>query len=392
MSVKANVLIDQTGNARLADFGLLTIISDPTNLLSSCSYTHGGTTRWMSPELINPQGFGLENSRPTKRSDCYALGMVIYETISGHSPFHKCVDATVLMKVLTGEHPSRGVGFTERLWKMLELCWTPQPKNRPRVADVLLCLEGAPESCSPWEDGEMEEDSNDCDSVNDSSGTFITRPLRCPMVSMYPMVADASTSIDQDSHTARLHSRSFSVIPEPVGPTKKPNTTERNDILGSLVYGNLTPGTSKLPETHSLGASQTMRWGWPPLDSNMGDGSSHGPSWLTFSRQQSHAAVSGPFDSGPPTEEEEVRMEESPIMTVDVATSRPNGPPFTRPDWPTSVRPSGTKFSVTFNDDYPLDQKDQAPQKLEAKLALESLMDFAFTQDVSSFLPLTIQG
>ena len=174
-SVMANVLIDQTGNACLADFGLLTIISDPTNLLSSCLYTQGGTARWMSPELIDPQKFGLENTRPTKRSDCYALGMVIYETISGHVPFHQYVDLTVFVKVLAGERPPRGAGFTESLWKMLELCWDPQPKNRPSVEHVLLSLEedlGSSEPPSQWVDKGAEGDDGGCDSMNDPPGMF----------------------------------------------------------------------------------------------------------------------------------------------------------------------------------------------------------------------------
>ena len=33
----------------------------------------------MSPELLDPDRFGNGDRRPTKRSDCYALGMVIYE-------------------------------------------------------------------------------------------------------------------------------------------------------------------------------------------------------------------------------------------------------------------------------------------------------------------------
>ena len=36
----------------------------------------------MSPELLDPERFGIpqsEGNRPTKQSDCYALGMVIYE-------------------------------------------------------------------------------------------------------------------------------------------------------------------------------------------------------------------------------------------------------------------------------------------------------------------------
>jgi len=78
LTIKANVLIDQAGHACLADFGLLTVVSDPTNILSLGSYTEGGTVRWMSPEPIAPQRFGLMNSRPIKSSDRYALGMVVY--------------------------------------------------------------------------------------------------------------------------------------------------------------------------------------------------------------------------------------------------------------------------------------------------------------------------
>ena len=36
----------------------------------------------MSPELLDPERFGIpesEGNRPTRQSDCYALGMVIYE-------------------------------------------------------------------------------------------------------------------------------------------------------------------------------------------------------------------------------------------------------------------------------------------------------------------------
>ena len=42
-------------------------------------YSSGGTERWMSPELLMPEQFGFSETRPTKQSDCYALGMVIYE-------------------------------------------------------------------------------------------------------------------------------------------------------------------------------------------------------------------------------------------------------------------------------------------------------------------------
>jgi len=112
----------------------------------------------MSPELIDPQRLGLENSRPTKSSDCYALGMVIYETITGHLPFHKHADLTVFVNVLKDIRPAREAGFADSLWGMLELCWAPQPSSRPNVEDVLQCLEKVSRSLEPppGTDGEVD--------------------------------------------------------------------------------------------------------------------------------------------------------------------------------------------------------------------------------------------
>ena len=107
----------------------------------------------MGPELIDPQQFGLEKSHPTKSSDCYALGMVIYETISGNLPFCEHKGPTVFVKILAGERPPRGEGFAESLWKMLELCWTPQPNDRPNIVDVLQCLKMASNLWEPHSPG-----------------------------------------------------------------------------------------------------------------------------------------------------------------------------------------------------------------------------------------------
>lgn len=68
------------GRACLADFGLMSITLDlETTDTISTSARSGGTNRWMSPELFDPREFGLPRVRPAKESDCYALGMVIYE-------------------------------------------------------------------------------------------------------------------------------------------------------------------------------------------------------------------------------------------------------------------------------------------------------------------------
>ena len=88
--LKANILIDHEDHARIADFGLLTLLSDQMGFISSISHEEGGTPQWMSPELLDPGKFGLKDGCPTKESDCYALGMVIYEVLSGQAPFPRC--------------------------------------------------------------------------------------------------------------------------------------------------------------------------------------------------------------------------------------------------------------------------------------------------------------
>ena len=166
--VKSNILIDQTGRALLADFGLLTPLS--ADLSYSSSYMQGSTARWMSPELIDPVRFGFETSRPTKPSDCYALGMVIYETVSGDLPFLWLADVAVFVRVLRGERPPRKAGFSNSVWKMLEQCWESQPDARPSIEDVLRCLEMDPPS--PGLDVEMEESGGGLDSSDDSCKVF----------------------------------------------------------------------------------------------------------------------------------------------------------------------------------------------------------------------------
>jgi hypothetical protein len=125
----------------------------------------------MSPELIDPQRFGFKNSRPTKSSDCYALGMVIYETISGNLPFPEHANLTVFVKVLAGERPPRKVRFVGGLWELVEQCWAPQPNDRPSIKDVLHRLEMVPnlsEPHSPGVDEEVEEDYDDWDLISSS--------------------------------------------------------------------------------------------------------------------------------------------------------------------------------------------------------------------------------
>ena len=135
---------------------------------------------WMSPELLDPKSSGLEMSLLTKESDCYALGMVIHEIISGLVPFTP--STAPILNVLRGERPARPQGehggwFTDGIWGMLELCWKPQPHDRPSLNAVLRRLQDPtrPSGQPSYPDCGIEKGAND---QSGGSGAFCLSGLR----------------------------------------------------------------------------------------------------------------------------------------------------------------------------------------------------------------------
>ena len=140
-------MVNDSGRAVLADFGFVNFSSDlSTRSLSA----EGGTLRWMAPELLDPERYGFSEGPITKESDCYALGMVMYEVLSGFTPFGTSTHFTVMRYVLEGKRPERPEGdagklFTDNIWDIVERCWKDQPKDRASARDVLRCLGGNPD-------------------------------------------------------------------------------------------------------------------------------------------------------------------------------------------------------------------------------------------------------
>ena len=173
---KFNILVNNCGHACLTGFSTFTIALDqsPAAFMSMLDLTG----RFTSPELIDPVRFGLRHSCPTEESDCYALGMVIYQVLSGRMPFFQVRPLEVMYHVVDGRYPGRPQGnvgklFTDDIWEILELCWKHQPGDRISAKDVLLRLERIP---SPLRlDGDIETDT--CDQSDDASsysGMFLS--------------------------------------------------------------------------------------------------------------------------------------------------------------------------------------------------------------------------
>ena len=73
-TLQGNVLIDDGEHAQLADFGLA-IVTDAT--LGTTSTKRSGSSRWMAPELLDPQ----VKFKRTHASDVYAFACLCIEVI-----------------------------------------------------------------------------------------------------------------------------------------------------------------------------------------------------------------------------------------------------------------------------------------------------------------------
>ncbi len=134
-----NILIDDDGRAKLADFGLARILAAPSRLTSDG--TTLGTPHYMSPE----QGAGEPLDA---RSDQYALGATLYHLLAGAPPF----DAEQALTILLHHREAPLPPLTEcpaRLASIVEKMLAKAPDDRfasfDEVIEALGSIEAAPD-------------------------------------------------------------------------------------------------------------------------------------------------------------------------------------------------------------------------------------------------------
>ncbi len=92
----ANILLDEEGNAYLADFGIAKRLEQPQPLTPD-------EDRYGSPAFISPEQVIGQPVSP--QTDIYSLGMVIFVTLTGQTPFFDSNTDTVIRKQLSDTLP-----------------------------------------------------------------------------------------------------------------------------------------------------------------------------------------------------------------------------------------------------------------------------------------------
>lgn len=106
-----NVILDHEGYLKLTDFG---IAKKGVKGLKK-SYTFCGTTEYLAPEFIEGRGHN-------KAVDWWCFGIMVYELISGRSPFHgvDMKNRQHLFQAITKMPISRQPEFSDDAWALIE--------------------------------------------------------------------------------------------------------------------------------------------------------------------------------------------------------------------------------------------------------------------------------
>ncbi|MEW5917122.1 MAG: serine/threonine-protein kinase [Gemmatimonadota bacterium] len=83
----SNIFVTEDGSVRLLDFGIAKLVSsDVPNEAAEAQDITGTAGRWLTPRYASPEQ--MCGKPITTVSDVYTLGVLLYELLTGHSPYH----------------------------------------------------------------------------------------------------------------------------------------------------------------------------------------------------------------------------------------------------------------------------------------------------------------
>ena len=125
----ANVLLDEHGVAKVADFGLSHIKKETAVITARM-----GSPQWTAPEILRGQPHD-------ESADTYSFGVLLYEIMAAKLPYEGVDTFQVVMGVITKmlprpELPSE-CEFPQLIQELMRACWREVPAERPRFNNIL---------------------------------------------------------------------------------------------------------------------------------------------------------------------------------------------------------------------------------------------------------------
>ncbi|KAF8810368.1 kinase-like protein [Phlegmacium glaucopus] len=118
----SSFLVDELGKARLADPGLLSILTNSPSISSGTMVSY----RWMAPELLKNS-----SAKATFATDVYSVTMTSLEIFTASDPFEGDSDAMIPSQVVQNQRPDKPDDVEDELWSLWGEGWNQDAAKRP---------------------------------------------------------------------------------------------------------------------------------------------------------------------------------------------------------------------------------------------------------------------
>lgn len=129
----ANLLLDDSYTAKVADFGLSRLKAQNRSMTGNC-----GTVQWMAPEVLASQ-------RYAEPADVFSYGIILWELLTRECPYEGMTPIQCALAVLNKDHrPEIPIWCPPSLTALIRACVEKDPHSRPTFTQIISALDAMP--------------------------------------------------------------------------------------------------------------------------------------------------------------------------------------------------------------------------------------------------------
>eukprot|EP00161_Ancyromonas_sigmoides_P014949 TRINITY_DN3924_c0_g1_i1.p1 TRINITY_DN3924_c0_g1~~TRINITY_DN3924_c0_g1_i1.p1 ORF type:complete len:512 (-),score=236.69 TRINITY_DN3924_c0_g1_i1:32-1501(-) len=131
-----NILLDEHGTAKVADFGLSREREDNVTMTAGL-----GTPHWLAPEIARRQKYD-------EKVDVYSFGIMIWEMLTLSVPFSELDAFALIGRLLSDDtfRPEVPENTDPDVAALMVACWHADPKQRPSFKEIIKLVKALPEN------------------------------------------------------------------------------------------------------------------------------------------------------------------------------------------------------------------------------------------------------